>query len=283
MEWDNLIELILNSIQIIGVFIAIIIGLIISKVMDLKKEKNEAIDTIEDITNELENMNKQFNGLKEEQYEFYKEDSVFAIIDLIFEGKECEISNSVPYISEQEQNVLKVADIISKNISIEECKKQLKVEKYSVEETIVDEIYERSDKMEFPNFKLPDFSSPVTSPPIIPNLDYKTPRIVSAIDNIQNINRLRDMDNLSYQIRLKEQQKKIYEKRLKSINSTLDIKIGRILSIIIILISVVIPFLIIAFQDSLECYQIFIYVYLIASFVLSMLSMCIYLFWFWKK
>jgi len=43
MEWDNLIELILNSIQIIGVFIAIIIGLIISKVMDLKKEKNEVI------------------------------------------------------------------------------------------------------------------------------------------------------------------------------------------------------------------------------------------------
>ena len=68
MEWDNLIELILNSIQIIGVFIAIIIGLIISKVMDLKKEKNEVIGTIEDITIELENMNKQFNGLKEEQY-----------------------------------------------------------------------------------------------------------------------------------------------------------------------------------------------------------------------
>lgn len=38
MEWDNLIDLILNSIQIIGVFIAIVIGLIISKVMDLKKE-----------------------------------------------------------------------------------------------------------------------------------------------------------------------------------------------------------------------------------------------------
>lgn len=137
--------------------------------------------------------------------------------------------------------------------------------------------------MEFPNFKLPDFSSQVTPPSIIPNLDFKTPRIVSAIDNIQNINRLRDMDNLSYQIRLKEQQKKIYEKRLKSINSTLDIKIGRILSIIIILISVVIPFLIVAFQDALEYYQIYIFIYLIASFVLSMLSMCIYLFCFWKK
>ena len=87
MEWDNLIDLILNSIQIIGVFIAIVIGLIISKVMDLKKEKNEAIDTIEDINNELENMNKQFDKLKEENYKFYKEDNVYAMIDLIFEGK----------------------------------------------------------------------------------------------------------------------------------------------------------------------------------------------------
>ena len=101
MEWDNLIELILNSIQIIGVFIAIIIGLIISKVMDLKKEKNEVIGIIEDITIELKNMNKQFTGLKEEQYEFYKEDNVHSIIDLIFEEKEYEISNSIPYIIEQ--------------------------------------------------------------------------------------------------------------------------------------------------------------------------------------
>ena len=41
MEWNTLLELVLNSIQIIGIFIAIIIGLIISKVMDLKKEKSE--------------------------------------------------------------------------------------------------------------------------------------------------------------------------------------------------------------------------------------------------
>lgn len=137
--------------------------------------------------------------------------------------------------------------------------------------------------MELPDFKLPDLSSIVTPPPFIPHPDLKTTRIVSAIDNIQNINRLRDMDNLSYQIRLKEQQKNICEKRLKSINSTIDIKIGRILSIVIVLISVVIPFLIVAFQESLKCYQTYIYIYLIVSFVLSMISMCIYLFWFWKK
>lgn len=69
--------------------------------------------------------------------------------------------------------------------------------------------------MEIPNLKLPDLSSIVTPPPFIPSPDLKTTRIVSAIDNIQNINRLRDMDNLSYQICLKEQQKSSYEKRLK--------------------------------------------------------------------
>lgn len=137
--------------------------------------------------------------------------------------------------------------------------------------------------MEIPNFKLPDLSSIVMPPPFIPSPDLKTTRIVSAIDNIQNINRLRDMDNLSYQICLKEQQKSSYEKRLKSINSTVDIKIGRVLSIVIVLFSVIIPFLIVAFQEALKSFQTYIYLYLIISFIISMLSMCIYLFWFWKK
>lgn len=139
------------------------------------------------------------------------------------------------------------------------------------------------NKMEIPNLKLPDLSSIVTPPPFIPSPDLKTTRIVSAIDNIQNINRLRDMDNLSYQICLKEQQKSSYEKRLKSINSTVDIKIGRVLSIVIVLFSVIIPFLIVAFQETLKSFQTYIYLYLIISFIVSMLSMCIYLFWFWKK
>lgn len=139
------------------------------------------------------------------------------------------------------------------------------------------------NKMEIPNLKLPDLSSIVTPPPFIPSPDLKTTHIVSAIDNIQNINRLRDMDNLSYQICLKEQQKSSYEKRLKSINSTVDIKIGRVLSIVIVLFSVIIPFLIVVFQEALKSFQTYIYLYLIISFIISMLSMCIYLFWFWKK
>lgn len=153
MEWDDLIGLILNSIEIIGVFIAIIIGLIISKVIDLKKEKNEVADTIEDIDNELENMNKQFEKLKQENYKFYKEDNLYSIIDLIFDEKECEISYSLPYISEKDQKdfyeyvkiyINKVIENIDKN-TLEQCKKKLKVEKNSIEEMIIDEIYDRGE------------------------------------------------------------------------------------------------------------------------------------------
>ena len=71
MDWNNLINLILNSIQIIGVFIAIIIGLIISKVMELKKEKSEIIDALNDIDNELMINNEQLEQLEEDNYNYY--------------------------------------------------------------------------------------------------------------------------------------------------------------------------------------------------------------------
>ena len=48
-------------------------------------------------------MHKQFDRLKEDNYKFYKEDTVYSVIDLIFEGKDAEISYSIPYVSEQEQ------------------------------------------------------------------------------------------------------------------------------------------------------------------------------------
>lgn len=135
------------------------------------------------------------------------------------------------------------------------------------------------------NIKLPNFNelSSVINPPKINITDYKTRRIVSAIDNIKNVNRLRDMDNLSYQIELKKKQSNIYKKRLKGINSTLDINFGIIISIMIILISVIIPFMIVAFQEYLQEYQEHIFKYLIVTFIISMISMLGYLIWFWKK
>lgn len=151
MDWNNLIDLILNSIQIIGVFIAIIIGLVISKVMELKKEKEEISDTIVDIDNELETLNKQFEELKEDNYNFYKEDCVYDMIESILKGEEYEFYDNIPYISIDEQKQFysyikeygsKVVDFFEKDITMEQCIKELKVMPNSIEETIIEEIYD---------------------------------------------------------------------------------------------------------------------------------------------
>ena len=55
------------------------------------------------------------------------------------------------------------------------------------------------------------------------------------------------------------------------------------MSILIIVFSVLIPFLIVSFQNYLETYQSYIFVYLIITFIVSMLSMLLYLILFWKK
>ena len=130
----------------------------------------------------------------------------------------------------------------------------------------------------FPNFDFKALSRAMMPNPVIPNIpDPKVTRITSAIDNIQNINRLRDLDNLYFQIEMKKKQRDICKKRLKSIISTLDIKIGIILSLVIIIVSVIIPFLIVMFQDCMEQYQSGVFIYLIISFIFSMISMSIYL------
>ncbi len=132
--------------------------------------------------------------------------------------------------------------------------------------------------LNFSKFDFEALSRAMMPKPVIPNIpDPKVTRITSAIDNIQNINRLRDLDNLYFQIEMKKKQRDICQKRLKSIISTLDIKIGIILSLVIIIVSVIVPFLIVMFQDCMKQYQSGVFIYLIISFIFSMISMLVYL------
>ena len=105
------------------------------------------MDFIEEIDIELNHLKNRFDKLKKENYKFYKEDNVYSVINSIFEKEEFEMSNSIPYISEREQNdyynhvkeyISQVLKVIKSGASLEECKRILKVEKYSVEDTIVD-------------------------------------------------------------------------------------------------------------------------------------------------
>ena len=136
-------------------------------------------------------------------------------------------------------------------------------------------------KLNIPKLEMTKFETIIPKNISLP--DTKMIGIINAIDNIQNINRLRDMDNLSYQIKMRNQQKNVLEKKLNSIISTLDIKVGIIISILIIIFSVIIPFFIVASKQYFEQYQTIIYIYIIVSFGISMLSMILYLLWYLEK
>lgn len=153
LDWDPLIELILNSIGIIGVFIAIIIGLVISKVMDLKNEKTILKDSITDLNNELEITKEHFEQLKNVNYNEYEEEVIYEMIDAIYKQKEYEFVENYPYVKIEYQKkfykyvgeyILKVLEQIELKKDICSCKKDLEVIEDSIEEIIIDDIYERN-------------------------------------------------------------------------------------------------------------------------------------------
>lgn len=160
MDYEELIDLLLDSVQIIGIFLAIVVGLVVSKILNMKTEQNELKDNIEDINKELEIYNVRLSKKKEENLNYYKESVIYDLIDCIFENKQIKYTNDTPYISiEEKQDFTEwvkkyineiVREILDKNnnpdntkiiISKEEIKKKKNIKPDSLEEIIIDELY----------------------------------------------------------------------------------------------------------------------------------------------
>ena len=154
MKYEELISILLNSIEIIGIFVAIVVGLVVSKILSLKTEQSQLKSRISDIDKELQTMENQFSIKKEENYDYYKEGVIYDILDSIFDEKEPDfLMDKIPHIEDNYKEefynyvtkyIYDLKDIIDNGkTSIEECKKRLKVKENSIEDIIINEIYER--------------------------------------------------------------------------------------------------------------------------------------------
>lgn len=154
MKYEELISILLNSIEIIGIFVAIVVGLVVSKILSLKTEQSQLKSRISDIDKELQTMENQYSIKKEENYNYYKEDVIYDILDSIFDEREPDfLMDKIPHIEDNYKEefynyvtkyIYDLKDIIDNGkTSIEECKKRLKVKENSIEDIIVNEIYER--------------------------------------------------------------------------------------------------------------------------------------------
>lgn len=138
----------------------------------------------------------------------------------------------------------------------------------------------------FPKFELPklELGSIIPNIPKIPDIsNMKFKNITSAIDNLQKNNLYSQIDELNYSIKLKETEIDNYKSRLKGIKKSVTIRNGIIISIIVSIISVIIPFFIIAFKEYLMDYKNIIFIYTIASFSISMILLFGYLIYSYKK
>lgn len=141
-------------------------------------------------------------------------------------------------------------------------------------------------KFEIPKFEIPklELGSLIPNIPKLPDINnMKFKNITSAIDNLQKNNLYSQIDELNYSIKLKETEIDNYKSRLKGIKKSVTIRNGIIISVIVSIISVIIPFFIIAFKNYLTDYKNIIFIYTLASFSISMLLLFGYLIYSYKK
>ena len=104
MCFKDVINLLSDSIQIIGIFVAVIIGLVVSKILSIKEEQDTLKVKINDNNNnELEITKKQLIKVKEENYRYYKENTIDEIMCSVFsEGKEYDyLSDKTPFVENE--------------------------------------------------------------------------------------------------------------------------------------------------------------------------------------
>lgn len=155
MEYKELIDLLMNSIQIIGIFVAIIIGLVVSKILSIKEEQGSLEAKIADGEKELGIMRKQLEKVKEKNYLYYKQETIDEIIYSIFsEHKKYDyLSDKTPFVENEYKkkfynhimdDVIKKAYYAFKNdkISLNAYKTNNNIKKDSIEEYAIDELYD---------------------------------------------------------------------------------------------------------------------------------------------
>jgi septal ring factor EnvC (AmiA/AmiB activator) len=152
---SEIINFLSLNIQIIGVFIAIIGGLVATKILSLNAEKDELRAKINSCDKEIKYINKTLNQNKKLNERIYQEDILCEIMDSIIERREefdlMEYQN--PYISrEMRENfynhvisvVLEGLKSIRENKeSLEEVSKTLNVKKGTIDYKILEDLYER--------------------------------------------------------------------------------------------------------------------------------------------
>lgn len=285
-ELDNILAYANTNIQIIGIFIAIIGGLVATKLLNAKIEK----DTLKEKLNKLEkeiDFNKEKKLEKEHKsYLKKREDYIYYIYEKIIE-KDFEISNYDDYGLNEEQRISIVEEItqlIAQALNIfKENHKKSEVEnilkKHHIQENTIEyTIYN------YVGYKTGDNTNG-TGPfgKTIPDLsDIRTDfRCTSLQENLEERDLNNHIDELNELLKWKLIEKEDIESKVSAISKNLNVKKDVILFILITFFAIIIPQLILSIYPIFVNYKWLKYMfalYSIGTFIITMITMLWYIY-----
>ncbi|MBR3898454.1 MAG: hypothetical protein IKJ43_04170 [Bacilli bacterium] len=290
-DLENILSYTNANIQIIGIFIAIIGGLVATKLLNAKIEKDTLKEKLNKLIKEID-FNKEKKSSKEQKiYQKKKDDYTYYIYDKIIE-KDFDVSNYDDYGLSEEQRLsiideikcimaeaIKIFKEKHKKSEVEEILKEHHIQENTVEYTIYDYVgYETGD------------SSNGTGPfgMMIPNIaDIRMDsRFSSLQENLEERDLNNRIDEVNEILKWKFIEKEDIESKIKAIDNNLNVKKDVILFISITFFSIVIPQIILSIYPLFKDYKWLKYafaIYSIVTFVISMISMLWYIYKLYKN
>lgn len=288
---DNILSYANANIQIIGIFIAIIGGLVATKLLNAKIEKDTLKEKLNKLEKEITFNEEKKSGKEQKIYLKKQEDYIYYIYDKIIE-KDFDVSNYEDYGLTEEQRLniineiktimaeaIKVFKEKHKKNEVEKILKKNHIQENTIEYTIYDYVgYETGD------------NSNGTGPfgMVIPNIgDIRMDsRFSSLQENLEERDLNNRIDELNELLKWKLIEKEDIDAKIKAINNSLNIKKDVTLFISITLFGIVVPQIVLSIYPIFINYKWLKYVfaiYSIITFIVSMLAMLLYIYRLYKN
>lgn len=290
-DLKNILSYANANIQIIGIFIAIIGGLVATKLLNAKIEKDTLKEKLNKLKKEIDFNNQEKNIKEDKVFLKNKSDYIHYIHEKLFEDN-FDINNYDDYgLSIEQRNkiideikitfndALNIFSIEHKKADVPDILKQNHIQ----ENTIKYELYEYIGYKTGKNKKLvgpygttiPDYS------------DFRFENPVNSIPDEFAMQKLNEnINEINSAIRWKTIEKEDIDSKIKAINDSLNIKKDVILFISITLFGIIVPQIVLSIYPIFINYKWLKYVfaiYSIMTFIISMLTMLLYIYRLYKN
>ncbi len=279
-DLENILTYANTNIQIIGIFIAIIGGLVATKLLNAKIEKDTLKEKLDKIQKEIEfNENKKL-GKEHKAYLKKKEDYMYYIYDKIIEN-DFNICNYEDYGLTEEQRLSVIDEI--KEIMVQAANIFKEKHKKSDVENILKQNHIQENTIEYTIYDYVGYKTGISSNSAGPYLSdiRMDSRFSSLQENLEERDLNNRIDELGELVKWKVIEKEDIESKLTAINNNLNIKSDVILFILITIFGIVIPQIILSIYPLFINYKWLKYVfaiYSIMTFIISMIAMLWYVY-----